>query len=104
MAEDFDCIIVGGGPAGLPAAVYLSRFRRNVCMIGNGRARAALIPISHNIPGFPEGISGDDLLSRMRQHAATYDADLIDAKVIDIRGEVGSFNRRRKLSSFGHAG
>ena len=51
-----DCLIVGGGPAGLTAAIYLARFRRDIRVIDAGSSRASLIPTSHNYPGFPEGI------------------------------------------------
>ena len=54
--REFDCLIVGGGPAGLVAAIYLARFRRKVLVVDAGASRAALIPRSHNVPGFVDGI------------------------------------------------
>ena len=67
MTSDvFDCAIIGGGPAGLTAAIYLSRFHRGVVVIDGGDSRASWIPRSHNHPGYPEGIHGNDLLARMR--------------------------------------
>ncbi|WP_348629545.1 FAD-dependent oxidoreductase [Mesorhizobium sp. M7A.F.Ca.MR.245.00.0.0] len=50
----FDVAIVGGGPAGLAAGMYLARFLRSVILVDAGDARAKLIPKSHNCPGFPE--------------------------------------------------
>lgn len=76
-----DCLIVGGGPAGLVAAVYLARFRRDVRVVDAGSSRAALIPVSHNCPGFPEGISGRDLLTRLREQAKRYGAILTAGRV-----------------------
>ena len=76
MDETFDCAIVGGGPAGLTAAIYLARFRRRVVVFDRGGSRAALIPTSHNHAGFPEGIAGSELLRRMGEQAAQYGADL----------------------------
>lgn len=61
----FDCLIVGGGPAGLMAAIYLARFRRRVCVVDAGSSRTALIPRSHNVPGFVHGLSGTELIARM---------------------------------------
>ncbi|WP_145107564.1 NAD(P)/FAD-dependent oxidoreductase [Cereibacter sediminicola] len=61
-----DCIIVGAGPAGLTAAIFLARFRRSVMLLDGGESRASLIPRSHNHPAFPDGIRGAELLSRMR--------------------------------------
>ena len=76
-----DCLIIGGGPAGLVAATYLARFRRDVRVIDAGSSRAALIPLSHNCPGFPDGISGRDLLTRLREQAKRYGTTLTAGRV-----------------------
>jgi thioredoxin reductase (NADPH) len=68
-----DCLIVGGGPAGLSAATYLARYRRRVVVCDAGKSRAAAIPKSHNYPGFGSGISGNDLLARLRDQTFQYD-------------------------------
>lgn len=70
--ELLDCLIVGGGPAGLTAALYLARFRRNVRVIDAGNSRAAMIPVSHNYPGFPDGINGIEFLRRLHAQASHY--------------------------------
>ena len=62
-----DCCIIGGGPAGLTAAIFLARFRRRFVLIDGGDSRASWIPRSHNHPGYPGGINGDELLARMRR-------------------------------------
>jgi thioredoxin reductase (NADPH) len=67
-----DCLIVGGGAAGLVAAVYLGRYRRKVLVIDEGRSRLAMIPKSRNVAGFHEGIAGPELWDRMRKHAEAY--------------------------------
>ncbi|WP_292693515.1 MULTISPECIES: NAD(P)/FAD-dependent oxidoreductase [unclassified Novosphingobium] len=77
-ARMYDCVIIGGGPAGLTAATYLGRFLRSTLVIDAGDGRASSIPATHNLMGFPDGISGDDLLSRMRRHALRYGAKLSD--------------------------
>jgi thioredoxin reductase (NADPH) len=74
MAEILDCIVVGGGPAGLTAAIYLGRFQRRFVVIDAGNTRAALIPTSHNHAGFPDGIAGRELLHRMATQAKKYGA------------------------------
>lgn len=67
-----DCLIIGAGPAGLTAAIYLARFRRNIIVMDSGPGRAELIPRSFNVPGFPSGISGADFLGRLRKQAKTF--------------------------------
>jgi thioredoxin reductase (NADPH) len=76
-----NCLVVGGGPAGLTAAIYLARFRRNFQVVDAEKSRAAWIPSSHNHPGFPEGIQGAELLRRMRAQAARYGARIIQGEV-----------------------
>src|SRR5215217_6340749 len=75
-----DCLIVGGGPAGLTAAIYLARYRRKARLIDGGESRAALIPESHNYPGF-RGIGGPDLLRRLRDQGVLYGAVLAQGRV-----------------------
>jgi thioredoxin reductase (NADPH) len=69
-----DCIIIGAGPAGLTAAIYLARYHLSIRLFDSGDSRAALIPCTRNHAGFPGGISGKDLLDRMREQARDYGA------------------------------
>jgi len=69
-----DCLIVGGGPAGLTAAIYLARFHLDVLVVDGGKSRAAWIPCSRNVSGFPDGIAGTELLQRMRDQVCKYGA------------------------------
>src|SRR5690606_9530019 len=82
--DEVDCLIVGGGPGGLTAALYLARFHRNCLVVDDGASRASLIPRSRNYPGFPPGISGDALLARLREQAAGYGAQFQQGRVEDI--------------------
>ena len=80
----YDVIIIGGGPAGLTAAIYLARYRRRVIVIDRGGSRAALIPTSHNHAGYPQGIHGEDLLAAMRAQAQQFGAELRSGEVTKI--------------------
>jgi thioredoxin reductase (NADPH) len=95
MAEtsDLDCLIIGGGPAGLTAAIYLARFRRNVLLVDDGQSRAGLIPETHNYPGFV-GISGKDLLANLREQAERNGARLREGRVDELRNTDGVFTAR----------
>ena len=86
-----DCLIVGGGPAGLTAALYLARFNRRFLVVDSGAARAEWIPTSHNIPVFAEGISGKDILSRQRDHARRYGAAIRSGTVTALQKADGHF-------------
>ena len=81
-----DCLVIGGGPAGLTAATYLARYRRSTRLIDADDSRANLIPASHNYPGF-KGVGGRDLLRRMREQAALYGIE-------PERGRVSGLRRR----------
>ena len=87
----FDCLIVGAGPAGLTAAIYLQRFHRSVCIVDDNHSRAAKIPLSHNYPGFPDGISGDDLLARLKQQLENFGGTITPctAKTLHKVGDTG---------------
>ncbi|HEX2138373.1 MAG TPA: NAD(P)/FAD-dependent oxidoreductase, partial [Woeseiaceae bacterium] len=90
-----DCLVIGGGPAGLTAAIYLARFRRNFLVVDAGASRAEWIPVSHNHAGFPEGVPGAALLKRMRSQAARYGARIAPGEVKElVRLPDGSFSAR----------
>ena len=76
-----DCLIVGGGPAGLTAAIYLARFHLDIMVVDSGHSRASWIPVSHNHAGFPDGIPGTELLERMREQARRYSARIEQGRV-----------------------
>jgi thioredoxin reductase (NADPH) len=86
----YDCVVVGGGPAGLTAAIYLARYHLDVMVVEDGRSRAATIPLSRNHAGFPDGIGGPELLDRMRSQAAMYG-------VVFRHGHVGALTKENEV-------
>ena len=88
----FDCLVIGGGAAGLTAAVYLGRYRRRALLIDDGGSRLAKIPKTRNVLGFPDGIAGPELLERMRVHAGRYGTVLEMGRIERLqRHEDGGF-------------
>ena len=91
---DPEVLVIGAGPAGLTAATYLARFRRRVLVADGGKSRACWIPVSHNMPGFPYGITGDAILRRMTEQALEYGAVVEAARVEALRPEGEGFVAR----------
>jgi len=90
--ELLDCVIVGGGAAGLTAAVYLGRYKRRAVILDAGDSRLQRIPRTRNVPGFPDGIEGPELLARMREHARKYGTPTEQVTVASLqRLDDGSF-------------
>src|SRR5690606_10710234 len=87
-----DVVVIGAGPAGLTAALYLARYRRRVLVLHDGKSRALRIPLTHNAPGFPEGVRGPDRIARMTRHAVQYGADIQETEVSAITAVAGGFN------------
>jgi len=82
----YDVIIIGGGPAGLGAAIYSSRARMSTLIIEKAGC-GGLIAITDNLenyPGFDKGINGFELTSKMEQQARTSGAEITYGEVVAI--------------------
>lgn len=90
-AEQLDCVVVGAGPAGLTAAIYLARFRRRFRVVETGESRAGWIPRTRNHPGFPDGVRGRTLLGRMRRQAEAYGAEIVRGSTQSLQKVRGGF-------------
>ena len=96
----FDVVVVGGGPAGLTAATYLRRFHRSCLVLDAGDSRARWIAESNNCPGFPQGVSGVELLRRMRDQATGFDTRFEAARVEQIEHDDDGFVLHGKDSAW----
>jgi thioredoxin reductase (NADPH) len=86
QTPDFDAVIVGGGPAGLAAAVNLGRALRSVLLFDRPQPGRSDYPqVNHNYLGFPEGITARELCQRGTAQAQRYGARISDAEVVALR-------------------
>ncbi len=89
-----DALVVGGGPAGLTAAIYLARFRLATVVVDAGRSRAATIPRTRNHAGYPGGVVGADLVAAMRAQAVENGVQLVTGHVDELVRDGGDFVAR----------
>ena len=105
-----DVIIIGGGLAGLSAALYLGRGKRDTLLIHSGRSMAKWEPQVQNYLGFPDGVAGTELLDRGMDHAARFEVELREDEIesvttsndtFHVQGRQGSYDARRVLIATG---
>lgn len=98
----YDAMVVGGGPAGLAAALQLARFNRTVLCFDGGMGRSTYHQVNHNYLGFPGGVSAREFRAVARRQVAEYPVAFVDDTVVAVeRHEYGAFvARTAALSHF----
>ena len=77
----YDCLVIGGGPAGASAAIYLARFNRSVLVLDHGSGRSTTHEVNENYLGFPKGIAARRLRKLGREQAERFGAEFLDCRV-----------------------
>lgn len=88
----YDCVVIGGGIAGLQAAIQLGRYSHKVLVIDAGDGRSILCHSYHNILGYPDGISGLKLREIGREQAEKSGVNFLLAKVEKVKREGNLFS------------
>ena len=87
----YDCIVIGAGPAGLSAAIYMARYNRSVIVVDKGSGRASGKQINENYLGFPQGIRASRLLDLGREQAKHFGVKFIKDEVLGVKKGRGQF-------------
>jgi thioredoxin reductase (NADPH) len=85
--ESWDCLIVGGGIAGLQAAIQLGRYEHRVLVIDSGNGRSTLCRQYHNVLGWPDGISGSELRRLGRMQAESLGVGFVRDEIVQAVSE-----------------
>ena len=74
---EYEVAVIGGGPAGLSAALYTTRLSHDTVLIDRGGGRAAMMLDTHNVIGVPEDVSGNEFLQTATEQVESYGADVV---------------------------
>lgn len=100
LRREREVIIIGGGIAGLSAAIYLGRALRDVLVIDAGESLAQWEPEVQNYLGFPESVDGCELLKRGRQQALRFGAQFLKEEIERASGDGSKFDLQGKKGNF----
>ncbi|HEX2905835.1 MAG TPA: NAD(P)/FAD-dependent oxidoreductase [Phototrophicaceae bacterium] len=90
--KDYEVLVIGGGPAGLSAALYLARYNRRVALFDAGGGRSSWFQVNHNYLGFPGGIAARHLRELGRQQLADYpQVTVYDEPINDLKADQECF-------------
>jgi thioredoxin reductase (NADPH) len=87
--KSYEVIIIGGGPAGLTSGLYTTRARLRTLMIQNALfgGQMTTTEMIENYPGFPQGVTGDELSRLMEEQAKRFGLETVNQEVVEVRSE-----------------
>lgn len=91
MSRRWDCIVVGGGPAGLSSAIYMGRFRRSTLVIDDVQGRWTYGQRTENYLGFPRGVGSRELVELGRKQARRFGVAFETSHVARVERDAGGF-------------
>lgn len=110
-AQEYEVVVVGGGPAGLSAALYATRLGHETAVVDRGGGRAAMMVDTHNVIGVTEDVSGNEFLQTAREQVAEYgatfrrdlvtEAEKLDDGRIRLSGNDGTYVAERVVVATG---
>jgi thioredoxin reductase (NADPH) len=95
-----EVIVIGGGIAGLSAAIYLGRAQRDTLVIDSGHSMAVWEPLVQNYLGFPSGVGGEDLLKNGREQAKRHQVDFANDEITSACAQEKGFVLRGKKKTY----
>ncbi len=100
--KSYEVIIIGGGPAGLTGGLYTSRARLHTLLIQNALfgGQMTTTELIENYPGFPQGITGDELSRLMEEQAKRFGIETVNQEVLEVRLEGDLKHVRTHESSY----
>ncbi|HET9983837.1 MAG TPA: NAD(P)/FAD-dependent oxidoreductase [Longimicrobiales bacterium] len=101
-AAGWDVVVVGGGPAGLSAALWLARYRRRALVLDAGRPRNRVTWAVHGFPGLPD-LPPDEIRARLREQAMAAGAEFASGTVRSVEGAQDAFTVRTDEGAIQHA-
>jgi thioredoxin reductase (NADPH) len=101
MTSSFDTLIIGGGPAGLSASIYLARFRRSVLVLDQGSGRWDTAEVNENYFGFPDGIHTRELRELGLKQAQKFGVICREESVSDVESTSAQDETRFAVTASG---
>jgi thioredoxin reductase (NADPH) len=104
--SDFDdpnvreVIVVGGGIAGLSAAIYLGRAQRDTLVVDSGHSMAKWEPVVENYLGFPDGVGGEELLKNGCRQAERYEVSFAEDEIKRVSLTKSGFSLKGKKKTY----